>query len=267
MDRKRLFVTDLDGTLLDSQKKISSEDEQSIRQFMAAGGIFTVATGRTEETCNLATDVLPINAPIILYNGAAIVDLATNEVLYQKTLSAKDFQPLLQEVMTRFPDVCIEVFVFGSLLLVNPQAVMDPYILRENRHYEQVALADAPKEWLKIMFSAPNERLKEVQAFIESKSLSSCSMFFSADYYFEILPGGCSKGECVRVLADILGIDRADTAAIGDHLNDVEMLSWCGHGYTPANAHPTVKSVAHVLRATNDHSAVTEALRLLASEH
>lgn len=61
-----LLISDLDGTLLDSRKQIPLRAMDAIRRFVDAGGLFTIATGRTEETCRLATDLLPINAPVIL---------------------------------------------------------------------------------------------------------------------------------------------------------------------------------------------------------
>lgn len=265
MNNIAMFVTDLDGTLLNTDKKISDSDILAIRRFTEIGGIFTVATGRTEDTCRLATDLLPINAPVILYNGATVIDLVTKEILYRRTLWANDYRPLLREIMTRYPDVCIELFAFGPLMLVNPNAVMDPYIQHERQPYSKTSLEDTPEEWLKIMFSATHDRLIEVQAFVEARcsTLPDCTRFFSADYYYEIVDVGCSKGECVRFLAQRFGISQAQTAAIGDHLNDLEMLRWCRHSFAPANAHPVVKKTAHVLTASSDCSAVAEALAYL----
>ncbi|MDD3336402.1 MAG: Cof-type HAD-IIB family hydrolase [Eubacteriales bacterium] len=257
-----MLVTDLDGTLLDSQKAIPAENLRAIEAFVRQGGLFTVATGRTEDTCQLATALLPVNAPAILYNGAAIVDLSSGTVLYSRTLNAAAYRPMLKRLMEQFPDVCVEIFAFGPLLLVNPSAVMDPYILREKQPYRMAALEDTPEEWLKMMLSAPHERLLEVQAFLESErpTLPECTMFFSADYYYEIVDAACSKGACVSFLAQALQVPMERIVAVGDHLNDLEMLRRCGYSYAPANAHPDAKNAAMVLSRTNDEGAVAEAL-------
>ena len=101
------LISDLDGTLLDRNKKIPSNALDAVRRFVNQGGLFTVATGRTEDTCRLATDILPINAPVILYNGAAVMELKTKQVIYQRTLDGKAFRPMVRELMERFPDICV----------------------------------------------------------------------------------------------------------------------------------------------------------------
>ncbi|MEG2434660.1 MAG: HAD family hydrolase, partial [Acinetobacter sp.] len=242
-----LFITDLDGTLLDSSKVISDANLTAIEHFVAAGGLFTIATGRTEDTCRLATDLLPINAPVILYNGAVIMDLKNNHVLYQKTLEARLFRPILQQIMSQFPDVCIELFAYGPLMLINPLAVMDPYITKEKQPFRYCELDSTPEFWLKIMLSASHERLTKVQAFLKNlyaKTLPACTMMFSSDYYFEILNESCSKGNCAKWLASWLSISMQEVAAIGDHLNDIDLLLCSGHSFSPANAHQSVKDIS-----------------------
>lgn len=262
MKRKNLFVSDLDGTLLDQRKAIPQNALDAINRYTQAGGIFTVATGRTEKTCCLATDLLPISAPVILYNGACIMDLQTHEVFYERTLSAGVFRPIVQHIMDRFPEVCIEIFSNRGLILVNPKARMDPYIVREKQDYVRMPLEETPDTWMKIMLSASNETLKKIADFRnhEIGDCLVCSMMFSAEYYYEILSADCSKAKAMQWLAEWMHIDKDDIGAIGDHLNDEELLSWCGHPYAPANAHERVKQIAYVTGKSNNNGAIEEAL-------
>ena len=265
MSEKLLLISDLDGTLLDSKKHIPESAILALERFTAAGGIFTVATGRTEDTCRIATDLLPVNAPVILYNGASIMDLSVRKVLFDRTFDAAAFRPLAEDLMARFPELCIELFAYGPLILVNPGQMMDPYILRENQPYRMMPLADTPDRWLKIMLSAPKQRLTEIVAYLDTvmDGYPPCSRFFSAEYYYELLPPGCCKGACAEWLSNYLQIPRQRVAAMGDHLNDLEILSWAGYGFVPSNAHESVKTIAHVLPATNDEGAVARAVELL----
>lgn len=260
MKQRMLLISDLDGTLLDQDKHIPVRVLQALEAFTAQGGLFTVATGRTEDTCRLATDRLPINLPVILYNGAAVMDLTTGEVLYEHMLEAAEFKPLLRELMTAFPDVCVEIFAYGPLMLVNPHAVMDPYILKEQQPHRFAALEETPCRWLKIMLSAPNRRLKEVEAFIDERvdKLPPCDRFFSADYYYEIVDKGCSKGDGARFLANRLDIAPEYVAAAGDHLNDEDLLRWCGRPYAPANAHEQIQAIATTMATTNSEGMLAD---------
>ncbi|MBQ9198352.1 MAG: HAD hydrolase family protein [Clostridia bacterium] len=265
MSEKLLLISDLDGTLLDGKKSVPENALRALERFTAAGGFFTVATGRTEDTCRIATDILPVNAPVILYNGASIMDLSARRVLYDQTLDAARFRPLVADLLARFPELCVELFAYGPLLLVNPGQIMDPYILRENQPYRMLPLSETPDRWLKIMLSAPKARLMEIEAYLDTvmDGYPPCSRFFSAEYYYELLPQGCSKGACAQWLSGFLQVPRQRVAAMGDHLNDLEILSWAGYGFAPSNAHERVKAVAQMLPATNDEGAIAHAVERL----
>ena len=265
MANRLLLISDLDGTLLDNRKNIPAKALEALERFTQAGGLFTVATGRTEDTCRLATDILPVNAPVILYNGASIMDLPSRKVLYDCTLEAARFRPLVSDLISRFPELCVEIFAYGPLILVNPDQIMDPYILRETQPYQMQALEATPERWLKIMLSAPKPRLIEIEAYLDTVMdlYPDCSRFFSADYYYELLPMGCNKGACARWLSSYLQIPQANTAAVGDHMNDQEILSWTGYSFVPANADPRVKVLAQVLPASNDDGAIAWAVEQL----
>lgn len=260
--KDKLFITDLDGTLLDHSKKIPERVVRTIRAFEEKGGRFTIATGRTEVCCHLATDFVPLSVPAVIYNGACVMDLGTGRVLWEQPLRGADYFPLIRSIMERFPDICIEIFAYGPQILVNPRAVMDPYIIREKQKYLTMSLEETPEKWLKLAFSAPHERLLELEAYLDTheNEFPDCSRMFSADYYYEILAEGCSKAGGSQFLADWLQIPREKIAVMGDHLNDEQLLHWGGVAYAPANAHAAIRSMAHVTGATNDEGAVAEAL-------
>lgn len=264
--RKLLFISDLDGTLLNEDKQVPQKNIDAIRRFTQAGGLFTIATGRSEETCRVAADRLPINAPAILYNGALVYDLKESRVLAQRQLEAALFRPVIRDIMERFPDICIEVLVCGDLLLPNPQAVMDPFILREKQSYHFADLSRLPEHWLKFMLSAPPQRLQEAEEYLSGCELPPCCRFYSSEYYYEFLPVDCTKGHAAQKLADMLGVAREDTAVIGDHLNDIELLQWAGTAFAPSSAHPAAQKNAKVLAHSNNEGAVADAIEEFARE-
>lgn len=261
-----LFISDLDGTLLDKNKRIPDRVIRALERFVKAGGSFTVATGRTEDTCRFATEILPVNAPMILYNGACIMERDSGKVLYDRTLDAGAFRPLAEELMERFPELCLQIFAYGPLILVNDKGTEDPYITGENQPFRRMGIRETPDRWLKMMLSAPPERLREIKAFIDSvkEGYPPYTGFFSADHYYELLPENCGKGEAARWLAGYMGLPMERVAAMGDHENDVELLRAAGISFAPSNAHESAKAAAgRVLRKSCDEGAAEQAAELL----
>ena len=86
-------------------------------------------------------------------------------------------------------------------------------------------------------------------------------MIFSSPQYLEIVPDGVSKQMGIHFLADKLGVDPADTIAVGDEMNDCEMIEAAGVGVAVNNANPRVKEIAdYVTTATNNENAIAEVI-------
>lgn len=253
-----LLVTDLDGTLLDDNKHISDASIHAIEKWVDQGNYFTIATGRTEDTCRLATDLLPVNTPVILYNGASLYDIKERRPVWDRTLDFSGFRGLLTRLQEQIPEVCVEIFCYGPIRLTNPRAIMDPYIIREKQPYMEDSLERIPDRCLKIMLSAEKELLQRAVKDMKLDQLTGCSHFYSADVYYEILPENCTKQTAVEKLADLLKIGQDQVAAAGDHMNDIELLSWAGHSYCPANANSETKKHAKVLKNTNNGQMISE---------
>ncbi|MEI8201182.1 MAG: HAD hydrolase family protein [Eubacteriales bacterium] len=78
--RKKILLSDLDGTLLDSSSKVSVENQQAIKTFIAQGGHFGIATGRSQLNAVAFLDHVEINTPSILYNGCALYDFEAKKI-------------------------------------------------------------------------------------------------------------------------------------------------------------------------------------------
>ena len=105
---KVILFSDMDGTLLTRKKEITQKDLDAIKRFTSLGGKFTVATGRTVQTFEQYRDMLDINIPIILFNGALIYDYSTKDTLYMNSLpeNAKD---IALEILENMPEAGGEV--------------------------------------------------------------------------------------------------------------------------------------------------------------
>nr|MBO2470737.1 Cof-type HAD-IIB family hydrolase [Bacillota bacterium] len=94
----------MDGTLLDEQGRISEENRDAIAWFCRQGGLFTLATGRMEASVAPYLEQVEVNAPLILYNGARLVDMRTRTVLWEAFLPPEAYE-LVEAVRAAFPDV------------------------------------------------------------------------------------------------------------------------------------------------------------------
>ncbi|MBE1446998.1 Cof-type HAD-IIB family hydrolase [Paenibacillus sp. OAS669] len=260
-----LLVSDMDGTLLDSSKSISEENRSAIERFVAEGGIFTLATGRIAGSVKRFADVLPIGAPAILYNGSVIYDFSMDKVVWQRTLD-RTVMPVLEQVMRQYPEIGVEVYC-GS----------DPFFLRENRmteHHRRMENFRRPltedmhqltDPWLKVLLAWEPERLDEVEIYVQQFS-DHFTWVRSDDKYLEILPAETTKGHALEELMSMTGIERSRCIAMGDHLNDLEMLRRAGVGVAVANAHPSLVEVSNRSCKHHNEHAVADVIEWLESQ-
>ena len=104
-----MIVTDLDGTLLNSNKHVDAESREAIEYFMANGGYFTFATGRLYQSFQNVRKRVVQNAPVIFSNGAQIYDLESEKLLWECGLDG-DIEPLCEEILRKFPGTAAEVY-------------------------------------------------------------------------------------------------------------------------------------------------------------
>ncbi|TVY06732.1 Cof-type HAD-IIB family hydrolase [Paenibacillus cremeus] len=253
-----LLVTDLDGTLLGSDKQISKENLAAIERFVEEGGLFTIATGRITASARRYVEQLPVKAPAILYNGAVVYDYERDETVWAKELP-ESVIGVMERAMQRFPELGVEIYEENG---------DSPYIVRENettlrhRAIERFPEKAAPdyttlsKPWMKVLFAWEPKRLDEVAAVAEElKGTADVIWVRSDDKYLELLPAGASKGHALEQLAAQLGIHSEHCVAMGDHLNDLEMIRRAGIGIAVANAHPDLLQEAnHCCKHHNDHA-------------
>mgnify|MGYP003291920437 CR=1 FL=1 len=114
---KVLFITDLDGTLLPSNKEPNSKDLRMIEKFRNAGGIFTVATGRAIQSASMFFDDLKIKTePVIVCNGSGIFDMKDNRFIWQKFVDDSAYD-VVQHLLDKFPQAGGEVSLNDKIIV------------------------------------------------------------------------------------------------------------------------------------------------------
>lgn len=265
MSNYKLLVTDVDGTLVDSRQRVPEENRRAVQRLLAAGALFTFATGRIEESTIPYARDLEINAPAILYNGARIVDLERGETLFERNLPIEPAIAAL-DVASRF-DVRTHVYVNGKVYVAQVDSVIREYAKKDRvacievgdlAAFLRTGQADMPPTKFLIIGEAESlEPLhREIHAVFPEGALVR-----SETSYLELLPPGVSKGAALSVLCEILGLDLADTVAVGDNMNDLEMIRAAGMGVAVENAHLCAREHAAFVAPSNEECGVAAVIR------
>lgn len=254
----RLLVCDMDGTLLDSSSKISSENKEAILRFVEGGGLFTLATGRPIEAVKPYLPDLPINVPAILYNGAMIYDLKSDAICWEDDLPSGIINPA-SRVIEHFPGIGMQVCHGGRIYVVRRNDFTNAHMIREKFKPVFAELDDIPQPWIKILIAWEPEKLRDVEEFLNGFS-EPFRHVYSEPQFLEVLNKGVSKGNALRVLTNMLGLSNACVIAMGDNLNDVELIEEANIGIAVGNAHSSLKAAADMCCAHHDRNAVSEVI-------
>ncbi len=260
--KKILFVSDLDGTLLNNQHEVSEKNVKAIEKFKSNGGLFTFATGRMEETTLPYVDKLNINIPLISYNGARLYCPITKKVIFEERMSVPvDIWELILKVKQP-----MGVFIYkdNQPFVLKRNEIVEEFERKEGFTCKDGSLDDfiegSISKILIIMKAlSDSEKVPALQVLEDEIKVSefSCESVFSEVNYLEILPKGTSKGKGLARLIDYLGEKEIHTIAIGDNLNDIPLLTVANTGIAVRNAQSKLKGVADlVLDQNNDEHAI-----------
>ena len=244
----RLVVFDLDGTLLDPDHRLSPAVHIAMGALSRRFWV-TLATGRSLASAVPFVTALGITVPVILYNGAVVYDFLAGRALYERRLTAGDARAALAAARD-FP-VDAEVYrdIHDPTLYVER---ITPRVVRFQRKEGLPARAvgdlasflDFPP--LKLLLLGEPGVLGELQPELQ-RAIPGITVVRSEVDYLEVLPRGASKGSALRFLCDRLGISREEVAAVGDQLNDLEMVRYAGVGVAMAHGPAELRRAADLV--------------------
>lgn len=266
----KLICIDIDGTLINSKYQIGERTKQAIRAAMRRGYIVTLVTGRRYlSTVGYARE-LGLDLPLICFNGGLIADSKTGRPFYATSIP-RDYAA---RVFSAWSSLSVPVFAFRHSM--SPPDVyhqnssdhhrIQAYLREEGQNVATVDnLLDAV-QWdpMRIMtygYTEPTERC--YHQFQELYSQDKIQTYLTAHYdtcYLEVLPHQATKANGLRWLSKHYNISRRQIIAIGDNLNDLDMLEWAGLGVAMGNAVPEAKAVADVVTGHCDEDGVAQFL-------
>ena len=261
---KVIILSDMDGTLLNSKKEITEQDLNSIRKFTSMGGKFTIATGRTVQTFEQYRNILEINIPIILFNGALIYNYETKQTLYMNELP-KEARQITEEILDSLPEAGGEVlkqngtYVFRN----NDYEQLHTNICKIIPNYSELKDIDS-KGWLKVLFAMAPEEIPHIELLVHQKGYDTVEFVKSSNIFYEMLTKGITKGSALEEYRKLEGFEGYTFVSIGDFDNDIEMIKNADFGACPSNAQEDVKKSADlVLSRSCDEGAVSELIEYI----
>jgi len=264
----KLIAIDIDGTLINDRKEITTEVNEAIQAAKAKGVNVAICTGRPIGGVHRLIEELKLtdeNDHVITYNGALVQNTHKNEILSEISLTYGDLKVLYQ----LSEDVNSPMHFFDSANLYTPNKQINHYTVYESYlnqiplHYRTID--EVPEDILipKVMFIDEPERLSKVIAAIPESFRKRYTFVQSAPYFLEILHPSVSKGNAVKQLADVLSVKQEEVICIGDGENDLSMVEFAGCGVAMGNAVPIVKEAANFHTLSNNENGVAYAIEKL----
>ena len=260
----KMLALDLDGTLTNSEKKISKRTKQVLKKAMKLGVNVVLASGRpTMGITPLASELnlKELGGYILAYNGGKIIDCKTDQEVYANVLPMDCIQTLYQTV---------KQYKASILTYVQNQVITEddtnPYVIKECaiNKTQPVKVEDfvsaITQPVPKCLVVGEHEVLLRLKLQLESIFRGKLNIFFSEPYFLEIMPLGVEKSASLERLLTILSMDRSQLMACGDGLNDLTMLEYAGLSVAMENACHEAKKIADVITTSNDEDGVALAV-------
>ncbi len=254
-----LLALDIDGTLLGPDGKLGERTRRAVHAAGEAGWLVTLATGRRWGSTKPIADRLGLRVPLIVFNGALARDSVSGEILHYNPLPRAAVAPLVRALVARdLQPVIYEDVQAGERLLTGP-AERDNDLIREwltgvSEEYGPI-VARLPYERLaeaggavRIVVYDTVERMRGVEALAEELGLEGRALLYPVGrreaIMAELLHPHGTKAVAIAALAARYGLTLAETVAVGDGHNDVEMLAEAGLGVAMGQAPPEVREHA-----------------------
>ncbi|MCH5190628.1 MAG: HAD hydrolase family protein [Oscillospiraceae bacterium] len=267
---KNLYISDMDGTLLQSNGVLSDYAKQKINEFYEKGVLFSVATARSMVTATPLLQDVRFSVPIVLMNGVFVYDTERKiAVKYHEIAESaidKILNAFLQYGMHPFMFLygddgnlsikCAEFDNDGMRKFYDYRKNMLRWLFCEIENFSHITKGQHP---VYINYFAPYEQLKPVIDILETVEHISFAFYkdsYSDDWLVEIYSADASKANAARDTADFVKADGI--TAFGDNLNDIIMLNSADRAVAVSNAVEDVKNIADIIIGDNNSDSVVK---------
>lgn len=244
-----LLTVDFDRTLTAPDSTIPARNLEAIAYFMENGGAFTVNTGRSIPMYSRVRDLVPVNAPLLLYNGSAAFDKEKGEFTFAHKIDL-DWRETIRKAQELFPDCAVELQSTDKHYLFTEHDMWRDFCIHEQCPWGYANFETDYGPFLKFTLygeirditvahlysGTPEEfaRMDEVERGLMEAFGDKCEVFRAANRIIDVHAKGVSKARSARQLQRELG--KKWLVCVGDGENDVSMLKEADFAYCPGDA-------------------------------
>ncbi|MCQ2521503.1 MAG: Cof-type HAD-IIB family hydrolase [Lachnospiraceae bacterium] len=260
---RKIFFSDLDGTLLNDEKQITPATRKALDAWMDAGNIFVFSSGRPTGSVKQVATAEKMNHEnfyIVGFNGSEIFHPASGKTLLHKALSIEDATRVF-EIATKL-GVYVHAYNQNDQILI-PREGEEIDFYHRSIHLESVVLPDYPLGLTEgptkcLGINLENQgKLESLAEAIQAEMGDRICCLKSNPFLLEIFNKSAGKGQAVKDMAEMFHVSLHNTLAAGDEQNDISMLEAAGTGIAMCNGNPIVKASADVVTTLdNNHDGL-----------
>ena len=264
MKERVLYISDLDGTLLNKDVRISDFTVNTINSLVEKGMIFSYATARSRYTSSKLTKDIGLRVPVVIYNGTFLYDTKNEKRVLSNDFTRADAEKILDRLLKNNVYPMVHAFLGEN----------EKYIFDENNMSRGMADFQSKRElderrtpvdvydlapYQVFYFTCIDEEEKLLPLYEELRSEYQCIYnkdMYSGDYWLEILPNKATKASAIRELKEMLGCQRV--VCFGDGVNDIPMFKDADEAYAVSNACDELKAYATAVIDSNENDGVAK---------
>ncbi|NDO46934.1 Cof-type HAD-IIB family hydrolase [Clostridium sp. MD294] len=256
----KMIVLDLDGTLVNSEKKISEKNKKALQKAIQKGVKVVLASGRPVKGVLPKAIELELdknNGYILAFNGGRIINVTTKQCVFEADLPEGHLQKVYE--LSRKFDIGLMTYEGNDKLVTEDDNEYIQLELRVNQ-LERVT----PKSIIeyvtfpvaKYLLAGNPENVEKAEIVFKQALSKQLNIFRSDPFFLEVLPLGIDKAYGLEKLIKILGISKEEVIACGDGYNDITMLQFAGLGVAMENATEQTKAAADYITLSNDEDGI-----------
>lgn len=260
----KMIYSDLDGTLLNSKKEISSANKEVIAKLDDKGIIFGLATGRIYPAARIYAKQLNLNSPIICCNGALVVDPRNDHAVISNSINNSKVKEIVN-IIKKY-DVYFHFYTMDTIYAERNEYIIEYFkeLSKGRPEDEQVktvvnnSVTDLITDDMQIFKVGVfvDDSKKSHEMIEELHKIEGVSGYKSLGHIFDIVVDGVDKGHALEQLGELLNIKREEIMVFGDNENDINMVKYAGMGIAMENSKDDVKAVSNYIAKTNDEDGV-----------
>lgn len=255
----KLIATDMDGTLLDDNKKLPENFREMIERTEKLGIKFIIASGRSYSALTYLFEDLCEKLDFICDNGAyVVIDGKAYEPSIIPDKAVKEIIKTCEEIGNTSPVLC------GEKGIYYPKSAQEQFEQEVNNFYINFSaienLSEVNDNIFKIAICDILNPVNNCYPIMLDKFGKDFSLQVSGPYWMDVMNKGVNKGMALSKIKKKLGIDKSEVMAFGDYYNDISLLNEAEYSYTMANACEDMHKYSNYTALSNNENGVVKAI-------